>query len=76
MLEEPVDLLAGVEADVALAHQAAHLPPHLGLLHLHHHHERRQVVQHRRQQPVLVQLQAPPVGIYGMKGIMIRYYEL
>ena len=64
MLEESVDLLAGVESDVALADEAAHLPPHLPLLHLHHHHERSQVVQHRRQQAVLVELQAATIGVW------------
>ena len=70
MLEEPVDLLAGVEADVALADEPAHLAPHRPLLHLHHHHEGRQVVEHRRQQPVLVQLQAPTVGIWSVNELV------
>ena len=63
MVEEAVDLVAGLESDVALADEPAHLAPQLALLELHHHHEGRQVVQHRRQDPVLVQLQAATVRI-------------
>ena len=58
-----MDELAGVEADVRLAQQAATLAPELRLADSHHEHEGGYVVKHRGQKTVLIVFQPLPVNI-------------